>query len=161
MEEKMIDKIQDSSQTQEQISDDVESHLPPELLTNRLNLWMHHDNAAWRAISWVIPIEAGIIAAAFACPGFPGLLSVAIGSLLIILFALYAIKSFHDRNGKLIPESFPLTDKSRKWKGSHSLKYGFFTILIINIFLGILEFLKWKSSDWAINFTENFFKSCS
>ena len=165
----MIDETQDSSHTKEQISDDIESHLSPELLSNLFNLWMHHDNAAWRAISWVIPIEAGIIAAAFKCPGFPGFLSVAIGSLLIILFAMYAMKSFNDRDRKenleildlLKPKKVRLTDKNRKFKGSYLLLFGFCTIIFLNIFLGILEFLKWRNCDWAKNFTETFFKSCS
>ena len=139
-------------------------------MNNLLNLWMHHDNAAWRAISWVIPIEAGVIAAAFARPGFLGLLSVAIGSLLIILFAKYAMKSFDDRDRKknletldlLKPPEVRLTDENSKWgKGSRSLVCGFFAIMLLNLFLGIVEFLRWMRWDWAKNFTDVFFKLCS
>ena len=146
----------------------LESRPPHDLHINLLDLWMHHDNAAWRAISWVIPIEAGVIATAFARPGFLGLLSVVLGSLLILSFAMYAMKSFDDRDKNLDtidllkPSEVRLTDEnSKRGKGSRSLIRGFLVIMLLNFFLGIIEFLRLMPWDWAKNFTEIFFKSCS
>jgi hypothetical protein len=113
--------------------------------------WMHQDNAVWRAIGWVIPIEAGVMAGAFARPGVPGVLVVLLGSFLVVAFWMYAWKSGKDRDVNLEiidqykPQGFRLSYEAAWYcKGSFWLKVEFAMIIVLNAFLFVLEFCKWR-----------------
>ena len=124
--------------------------------------WMHQDNAVWRAIGWVIPIEAGVIMGAFARPGLPGFLIVVLGSVLVVAFWMYAWKSRKDRDVNLEiidrfkPEGFRLT-YAAPWycKGSFWLKVEFVIVILSNALLLVLELCKWRG--WWENDTIKFF----
>jgi hypothetical protein len=110
-----------------------------------LSHYFHQDNAAWRSIAWVIPLEAGVFAGAFAKPGLPGLLLVIIGTILIVALAVYTQKSFQDRDINLglidsvKPEGFLLTKKDTCVSGYSCLILGFWILMLSNAFLLALE----------------------
>ena len=130
-----------------------------------LSHYFHQDNAAWRSISWVIPLEAGVFAGAFAKPGVPGLLLVSIGTILVVALAIYTQKSFKDRdvNRKMIdevkPEGFLLT-KTDTWEnGNFCLKFGFWILMVSNAFLLVLEMC--ECNGWVKCLTKIFFPPLS
>ena len=115
-----------------------------------LNHYLHQDNCIWRAIGWVIPIEGGILASAFAKPGLPGFLIAILGIILILSFWVYCWKAGKDRDvnlpiiDEIKPKGFRLT-YSAPWylTGSFWFKIQFGTMLTLNIFICILEYAKW------------------
>lgn len=140
---------------------------PDPLQERRFNMdpldhWRHQDNAVWRAIGWVIPIEAGVITGAFAKPGLPGFLVAVVGIILVLAFWMYAWKSSKDRDVNL-----PILDRAKpagfrlSWdapwycKGSFWLKVEFAVVMLVNCFLCVLEFCQWHG--WWKSATCTFF----
>ena len=128
-----------------------------------LSHYHHQDNAAWRSISWVIPLEAGVFAGAFAKPGAPGLLLVSIGTILVVALAIYTQKSFKDRdvnvkNGiidEVSPEGFSLTETDTWESGNSCLKFSFWILMASNAFLLVLEMC--ECNGWLKCLTSIFF----